>query len=125
MLHLSCPPPIAALDPLTPHPTPRPTPRLQLLQDVRALRATCQVQPDGQLDLECLVDQLHDLGYACYLKHSNPGGCRPVLLPPPPLLPLCWPSMAACRGWQARFHQASCDLCSQPSQTPASAANTA
>ncbi|KAL4437226.1 hypothetical protein ABPG75_004365 [Micractinium tetrahymenae] len=45
---------------------------LDLLQDVRALRATCQVHPDGQLDLECLVDQLHDLGYACYLKHNNP-----------------------------------------------------
>lgn len=50
---------------------------MQLLQDVRALRASCQVQPDGQLDLECLVDQLHDLGYACYLKHNNPGGCWP------------------------------------------------
>lgn len=47
----------------------------QLLQDVRAVRASCSLGPDGQLDLACMVTQLQDLGYACYLKHNNPGGC--------------------------------------------------
>lgn len=45
---------------------------LDLLQDMRTLRTTCQLQPDGQLDLPSLVTELQDLGYACYLKQNNP-----------------------------------------------------
>jgi hypothetical protein len=50
-----------------------PSPSLQLLQDLRALRSTAQRGPDGQLDLAALVAALQGLGYACYLKRNNPG----------------------------------------------------
>ena len=55
-----------------PLPPPLPLP-VQLLQDVRAVRASCCSTFDGQLDLGLLVTHLQGLGYACYVKRNNPG----------------------------------------------------
>ena len=76
---------------LKPPPLPPPLPLpVQLLQDVRAVRAACCSTFDGQLDLGLLVTHLQGLGYACYVKRNNPGA--PARMCPACLHAVCFPA---------------------------------